>query len=75
MSEYSKHRKFLHDLSNGLAVIEGGLRRNQKLLQDHDIPNEVDENNKAALKAIHDTILGLKEFRSYIHQLEKKEQI
>jgi hypothetical protein len=73
MSEYSKHRKFIHDISNGLAIVEGGIRRNQKLLQDCVVPAEVEENAKAAIKAIGDAILSLKEFRSFIHQLEKTE--
>ncbi len=75
MSEYKKQREFIHDISNQLAVIDGALRRVQKLKsneQDTSVELEVSEHLNTSQDYIKGCILKLKEFRSYIHELESQ---
>ena len=75
MSEYKKQREFIHDISNQLAVIDGALRRVQKLKSKKDdsiASGEADEFIDTSLDYVKGCISKLKEFRSYIHELENQ---
>jgi uncharacterized membrane-anchored protein YhcB (DUF1043 family) len=70
MSEYKEHRKFIHDVSNMLAIAEGSLKRVRKLEAKEDIEEyklEIVENFDLSEKYMKECI---KEYRVFIHQLE-----
>jgi hypothetical protein len=73
MSEYKEHRKFIHDVSNMLAIAEGSLKRVRKLEAKKDIEEykiEIVENFDLSEKYMKECITKLKEYRVFIHQLE-----
>jgi hypothetical protein len=73
MSEYKEHRKFIHDVSNMLAIAEGSLKRVRKLEAKEDIEEyklEIVENFDLSEKYMKECITKLKEYRVFIHQLE-----
>ncbi len=72
MSEYTKHRTFIHDVSNEMAMAEGGVRRVQKLLDQQELSSEVRESLDMASKHASECIKKLKEYRSFIHDLERQ---
>mgnify|MGYP000418639764 CR=1 FL=1 len=73
MREYKKHRQFIHDISNQLAVSDGALKRARKLQtkeQTSEILSEIDKNFILSEDYIKNCINKLKEYRIYIHSLE-----
>lgn len=77
MSEYKEHRKFVHDISNMLAIAEGSLKRVRKLetKQDYDTyGEEISQNFDLSEKYMRDCIAKLKEYRIFIHQLENQNE-
>ncbi len=72
MSEYTKHRTFIHDVSNEMAITEGGVKRVQKLLQNETLSAEVCESLEMSLRHASACIKKLKEYRSFIHDLERQ---
>ena len=77
MSEYNEHRKFVHDVSNMLAVAEGSIKRARKLETKNDPEKfavEIIENFDLSEKYMKECIEKLKEYRTFIHQLEKIEK-
>lgn len=72
MSEYSEHRKVLHDVFNQLAIAEGSARRALKIIPSELKSNEVQENLEMTVKYIQTSINKLKEYRVFIHSLEGK---
>lgn len=72
MSEYTKHREFIHDVSNEMAITEGGVRRVQKLIPDELKSTEIGESLEMAVKHASQCIKKLKEYRTFIHELERQ---
>lgn len=73
MSEYKEHRKFVHDISNLLAIAEGSVKRVRKLQSKDDANNyeeEIEENFEISEKYMKECINKLKEYRIFIHELE-----
>ena len=76
MSKYIKHRKFVHDVSNQLAIAEGSLKRIRKLKTKEstkEILQEIEENFDLSEKYMKDCISKLKEYRIFLHEEEAKE--
>lgn len=74
MTEYEKHRKFIHDFSNEMAITEGGARRALNLLPEELKSTEIEDILEMTLKHSAACIKKLKEYRTFIHQLEKQTQ-
>lgn len=74
MSEYTEHRAFIHDVSNEMAMTEGGVKRLQKLLKEQSLSSEMTETLELAVKHASECIKKLKEYRIFIHDLEKQSQ-
>lgn len=75
MSEYKEHRKFVHDISNMLAIAQGSLRRAKKLEDKDDAKDfgqEITECYELSEKYITECIGKLKEYRVFIHQKESE---
>lgn len=72
MSEYTEHRKFVHDISNQIAINEGAVKRLIKLLPEEIKVGEVLESLEIAEKYAKSSINKLKEYRTFIHEMEKK---
>lgn len=73
MSDYKEHRNFIHDVSNMLAIAEGSLKRARKLEAKKDIEQnklEIVDNFDLSEKYMKECIIKLKEYRTFIHQLE-----
>lgn len=72
MSEYRKHRDFIHDISNELAINEGAVKRIQKLLPADSSSNEIQELLEMSINHSKTCITKLKEYRTFIIELENK---
>jgi hypothetical protein len=73
MSDFKKHREFIHAVSNDLAISDGVLRRVKKLRQkDHCLESkqEITELLNLSDKYISDCIDRLKNYRNFIYELE-----
>jgi len=71
--EIRVHRKFVHDISNYLTVIDGSLRKCQKEL-DTKLSSDktielISDKFDLSLTYIKKSITELKEYRSFIHNL------
>lgn len=75
MSEYKKHREFIHDVSNQLTISDGAIKRLKKL-QASEAAIETSEDLKACMdmadKYISECIQKLREYRLFIHDLESE---
>jgi DNA replication protein DnaD len=71
MSEYTIHRKFVHDIANELAIVEGGVKFALRQLPDELKASEMYEGLESSQKHIKECINKLKEYRTFIHQQEK----
>lgn len=75
MSEYKKHREFIHDISNHIAIADGAVRR-IKLLSDKeqtdDVKEDLEKHYQLSDKYMKECINKLKEYRLFIHELEDK---
>lgn len=74
MSEYTKHREFIHDVSNEMAITEGAAKRVRKLIPEDLMSTELMEVIEMAEKHSVECIRKLKEYRTFIHALERKTQ-
>ena len=72
MTEYIKHRKFIHDVSNEMAMSEGGAKWALKLLPEDLRSTEIGQSLEVSVKHASECVKKLKEYRIYIHELEKK---
>jgi N-methylhydantoinase B/oxoprolinase/acetone carboxylase alpha subunit len=75
MADFKKHREFIHDISNQLAIAEGAVKRVKKLKakdQTTEILAEIDKNLDLSEKYSSTCIALLKEYRTYIHLLESQ---
>ena len=74
MSDYTKQREFIHDISNQLAIVEGSIKRARSLRnkdQTDDTLVEIEKSFDLSEEYMKKCILKLKEFRSHIHTLER----
>lgn len=72
MSEYTTHRKFVHDIANELAIIEGGVRSALRKLPEELKSTELFDGLDTSQQHIKECILKLKEYRTFIHQKERE---
>lgn len=70
MNEYMTHRKFIHDIANEMAIIDGGIRFALKNLPDEIKSSEIYEILEVSHKHVKDCITQLKEYRTFISQSE-----
>ena len=77
MNEYKKHREFIHDISNQLAVTDGAIKRVRKLQEKVQTPEciaEIEKHYTLSEEYMKNCINKLKEYRIYIHELESLSQ-
>ena len=73
MSEYKKHREFIHEFANYITISEGALRRVKKLVDGGEASKEeILENLEVALKYVKKSSADIRGYRQYIHMLEKQ---
>jgi protein subunit release factor A len=72
----SKHRTFVHDLANDLTIADGSISKVLRLLGDADFAEdsvELVKLNKAKAR-VRNMITKLKDYRSFIHTIEDKDE-
>jgi hypothetical protein len=75
MADFKKHREFIHDIANQLAIAEGAVKRVKMLRskdQTSEIVAEIEKNLDMSEKYSSTCIVLLKEYRTYIHLLESQ---
>lgn len=75
MSDYKKHREFIHEFANYITISEGAIRRVKKLMDsDEAVKPEILENLEVALKYVKKSSTDIRAYRQYIHMLEKQQK-
>ncbi len=76
MTDFKKHREFIHDISNQLAITDGCIKRVQILKkkdQTAEVKAEIDKNLELSSTYSRTCITLLKEYRIFIHRLESEQ--
>ena len=72
MSEYMVQREFLHDLCNKLSIAQAGLKLSLKKLPKDPFGTQLVIDLEMSLNSIDECICKVKEFRTFVHKLEKE---
>jgi hypothetical protein len=75
MSEYKKHREFIHAVSNHLAISDGALKKIKSLKKKEQSEKTIQEVNELldlSEKYTSECIVELREYRTFLHMLESK---